>query len=217
LLNSVNLLTMQLESKMLESLMKSTKMESNLSSSVSFSDMLDSAINGLSGENLTAPVDNSETHDAGTMTVSDNMIKFIEEHEGFSSTAYRGVDSWNRTIGYGHVERAGEHFETLTKSEAEQLLRNDLKKYEASVNKEFAGVNLTQSQFDALVSFSYNLGANIWSKTPKLVSDIKSGAPLDVIREDMLRCSHVGGKVVQGLLNRRYDEWKVFAFGDYSG
>ncbi|HEX2937936.1 MAG TPA: lysozyme [Ruminiclostridium sp.] len=212
--NSVNLMTLQLESQMFEKLCESVKTASNYTPSVSFSDMLDSSINGLSGA---IPEVSGQTSDAGGMTVSDNMVKFIEEHEGFASTAYRGVDSWNQTTGYGHVITAGENIGPLTQAGAESLLRNDLKKYEASVNEEFKGVNLTQGQFDALTSFAYNLGENIWSKTPKLVSDIKSGASADVIKADMENCAHCNGQVLQGLVNRRMDEWKVYAYGDYNG
>lgn len=196
---------------------------SDSGSVVSFSDILDSAVSQLEGtgtDNLlsglnTAASDTSAS-DAGNMTVSDNMVKFIEEHEGFSSTAYNGADSWNRTIGYGHVESSGENISSISKTDAEKLLRSDLKKYESSVNSEFAGVNLSQGQFDSLVSFAYNLGANIWSKTPKLTSDIKSGASLDEIKTDMENCSHCGGNVLTGLLKRRDDEWNVYAYGNYN-
>lgn len=215
--NPVNLLTLKLESQMFEKLIETAKTSDSLSG-VSFADVFDSALNSFLGgdSNDVCSVSDDEPQDVGNMKVSDRMVKFIEEHEGFSATAYRGVDSWNRTIGYGHVEADGENIAPLTQSEAEQLLRNDLKEYEASVNKEFKGVKLTQSQFDALTSFAYNLGANIWSKTPKLVSDIKSGAPADVIKADMENCAHVGGKLVRGLVNRRNDEWEVFANGNYS-
>jgi Phage-related lysozyme (muraminidase) len=153
---------------------------------------------------------------AGGMAVSDNMVKFIERHEGFSSTGYRGVDSWNVTTGYGHVVKPGENIGPLTPAGAETLLRSDLTGCEASVNKEFAGCALTQGQFDALTGFAMGLGTNIWSETPKLVSDIKSGAPDDVIESDFRNCSKCGGQVVQGLVNRREAEFRVFAYGDYS-
>lgn len=175
---------------------------------VEFSDVLDGAIGATS-------VDADTPADAAGMSASDNLVKFIENHEGFASTPYRGIDSWNETTGYGHVIEPGENIGTLTPQSAEDLLKSDLTTSEASVNKEFAGVDLTQGQFDALTDFAYSLGPNIWSETPKLVSDVKAGASSDVIKADFENCSSCGGKVVQGLVNRRLDEWNVYENGDY--
>lgn len=211
--NSVDLLMLKLESRMFSKLCESVKTANSDVTGVTFDDMLDCACGGVSAS--TAGVD-TEVCDAGEMKVSDEMVKFIEEHEGFSATAYNGVDSWNSTIGYGHVITGGENIDMLTRSSAEELLREDLKSCEASVRREFKGTKLTQNQFDALVSFAYNLGANIWSRTPKLVSDIKSGASADVIKADFENCAKCNGRVVQGLVNRRLDEWNVFANGIYA-
>lgn len=213
--NSIDLLMIKLENQMFTDLCNSCKVSGGGADSVSFSDMLDSAV-GASGIESSGGCADTAASDAGGMSVSDDMVKFIEEHEGFSASAYNGVDSWNDTIGYGHVVTDGESIGTLTQSGAVSLLKNDLKSSEASVNKEFEGTDLTQSQFDALTSFAYNLGANIWSETPKLVSDIKSGASSDVIKADFENCSSCNGNVVQGLVNRRLDEWNVYANGDYA-
>jgi lysozyme len=172
------------------------------------------SLSGVSSPSVVSASDS--TSSAGGMKVSDDMVKFIERHEGFSADGYRGVDNWNVTIGYGHVIEPGENFGTLTPASAETLLRSDLSSCEASVNKEFAGCNFTQGQFDSLTGFAMGLGTNIWSETPKLVSDIKSGASNDVIQSDFLNCSKCGGQVVQGLVNRREAEFQVFANGDYS-
>ena len=215
--SSIDLMMLRLESQMFTRLCESCRVSNGAVGNVggvSFADMLDNAVSGSQAASGTAGLDVTSS-DACGMTVSDDMVKFIEDHEGFATTPYCGVDSWNRTTGYGHVMTGGESIEPLTQTGAENLLRKDLKTYEASVNKEFKGVKLTQGQFDSLVSFSYNLGANIWSSAPKLVSDIKSGASAEVIRGDFENCDHCGGEVVKGLLNRRDDEWKVYAFGDY--
>lgn len=163
--------------------------------------LLDSGVSNFDVSNFDAPANGA---------ASDNAVQFIAEHEGFSSTAYRGADVQNLTIGYGHVIEPGENLPPLTQEQAMELLKSDLKPFVESVNNEFAGVNLTQNQKDALVSFSYNLGANIWSKTPKLVSDIKSGASAETLREDFARCDNCNGSELTGLLNRRLDEWKLF-------
>lgn len=145
---------------------------------------------------------------------SNNLIGFLEKYEGYSATPYRGVDSQNLTIGFGHVIQPGESYTYLTKTEAEQLFANDLSRYIESVQKEFKGTNLDQNQFDALVSLCYNLGPNIWSKI-SLDDDIKNGASLDVIEADFEKLDHVGNKEIPGLLKRRKAEFQVFAYGIY--
>jgi lysozyme len=218
--NSIDLMMIKLESQMFNKLCESCAAgaAAGNANGISFSDVLNNAIGDTASctADVAGTFDSGEPRDAGEMTVSDNMVKFIEEHEGFASTPYCGIDYWNQTVGYGHVITDGEIIGPLTQESAETLLRNDLKTYEESVNKEFKGVKLTQAQFDSLVSFAYNLGANIWSSTPKLVADIKNGAPADVIKSDFENCDHCGGVAVQGLLNRRNDEWKVYAYGDYT-
>lgn len=145
--------------------------------------------------------------------VSDELVNFIAEHEGFSATPYRGVDSQNRTIGYGHVIEPGENYTSLTQKQALDLLKKDLSGCVDSVNKEFGGYGLSQNQLDSLISFAYNLGENIWRKTPQLTSDIKAGASDEVLKADFLRINHVGNVEVKGLTNRRMDEWKLFTQG----
>lgn len=146
----------------------------------------------------------------GKMQVSDELLNFLADHEGFSATPYRGVDSQNLTVGFGHVIGPGESYTSITRPQALSLMRQDVQRYANSVNKEFGSCGLSQNQFDALVSFSYNLGANIWSETPKLTSDIKNGASAQTLREDFGRCSNCNGQFVQGLYNRRMDEWQMF-------
>lgn len=153
------------------------------------------------------------TGDNGT-GVSDSLIQFIKNHEGFSPTPYRGVDSWNLTIGYGHVIEPGENYTFLTEAQATDLLKQDLAVFIASVDKEFQGVNLKQNQIDALVSLCYNLGPNIWGSI-NLTDDVKAGAPADVIKRDFEALDHVKGTVVLGLLHRRDDEYEMYEYGYY--
>jgi len=147
---------------------------------------------------------------ANNMQVSDNLISFIAEKEGFSATPYRGVDYQNLTVGYGHVLQPGESFTYLSQDDALEFLKKDLGRYINSVKKEFGDVNLNQNQFDALISFTYNLGANIWHKSPEFVNHIKQGASADVLREDFASYCHCNGAVVDGLLKRRIEEWEMF-------
>jgi lysozyme len=155
----------------------------------------------------------SQSETAGGMQASDNAIEFIAQHEGFLPTAFRGIDYQNQTIGYGHVIQPGENIDVLSEKQGTDLLKKDVKQFEDSVNQEFTGVNLTQNQFDALVSFCYNTGVNIWSKVPQLTSDIKAGASADVLKADFFACSNCNGEFVQGLYNRRMAEWQLFTGG----
>lgn len=105
------------------------------------------------------PVPSGST--SGTAGVSDALVSFIANYEAFSATPYRGLDYQNRTIGYGHVIMPGESFSYLTKDQALALLKSDLAGYAQSVNNEFGSI-LSQQQFDALTSFCYNCGKNVW-------------------------------------------------------
>ena len=91
------------------------------------------------------------------MRISKTGLNLIKKYEGCRLTAYKcpaGV--W--TIGYGHTEgvKAGM---TITQEQAETFLVSDMVKYERKVNKYQAKYNFNQNQYDALVSFAYNVGS----------------------------------------------------------
>ena len=88
---------------------------------------------------------------------SEAGISLIRAFEGFSPVTY-ACPAGLPTIGYGHVVQAGERFETpLSPEEGEALLRKDLPRYESAVCR-LIGVPLGDLCFDALVSFTFNLG-----------------------------------------------------------
>lgn len=229
-MDTIHLYTLQMQSRLLEALdmTNERKQQTNnqQNGSLDFSDLLnaclatDSGIASAAGlayskaeSAVPAVTDTSGTSSAsiaGSMQISDTGIRFIANHEGYSATAYRGADSQNQTIGYGHVLTQGETYSSLTQPQAYALLKSDLSPYETSVNKEFSGTYLTQNQFNALVSFSYNLGTHIWSKVPQLTNDIKNGASADVLKADFERVSYCNGRQLKGLVNRRLDEFKMF-------
>lgn len=229
-MSTVNLYALQMQARLLAAMdtdttgKKQTTGLDDQSGSVSFADLLGAcmASNGTGSlPSASAPTAavlsagqaspvGSATSSGGGMHISDAGVRFIAEHEGYSATAYRGVDAQNLTIGYGHVLQPGETYSDLTQPQAMTLLQNDLSPYENAVNREFSGTKLTQNQFDALVSFSYNLGTNIWSKAPQFTSDVKNGAPADVLKADFERISSCNGRQVQGLVNRRLDEFRLF-------
>ena len=144
------------------------------------------------------------------MQTSDKGIALIKEFEGCKLTAYQdSVGVW--TIGYGWTKpvdgkpiRAGM---TIKQETAERLLKTGLVSYESDVSR-LVKVDLTQGQFDALVSFTYNLGSRSLS-TSTLLRKLNAGDYAGAANE-FLRWNKAGGKVLNGLTRRREAERALF-------
>ena len=158
----------------------------------------------------------NQTGDVDGLPVSKNLITFLESWEGFSPTPYHGLDSWNATIGYGHVIAPGESFTSITEEEGEQLMISDLQNrgFISFVQKEFSDCNLAQNQFDALVSLAYNIGTGNWGRL-NLTKDVNNGADAQTLKTDFCNIDHVGKMVSAGLLRRRQAEWQMYTQGVY--
>ena len=91
------------------------------------------------------------------MEISQKGLDLIKEFEGLSLKPYKCVAGvW--TIGYGHTKGVSENTSAITEQQAEQLLRDDIRYFERLVNdKNYVPQRLNQNQFDALVSFAFNL------------------------------------------------------------
>lgn len=144
------------------------------------------------------------------MQTSDKGIALIKQFEGCKLTAYQdSVGVW--TIGYGWTQpvdgkpiRAGM---TIKQETAERLLKTGLVSYESDVSR-LVKVSLTQGQFDALVSFTYNLGARSLS-TSTLLRKLNAGDYAGATDEFLL-WNKAGGKVLNGLTRRREAEQALF-------
>ena len=144
------------------------------------------------------------------MQTSDKGIALIKQFEGCKLTAYQdSVGVW--TIGYGWTKpvdgkpiRAGM---TIKQETAERLLKTGLVSYENDVSR-LVKVDLTQGQFDALVSFTYNLGARSLS-TSTLLRKLNAGDYAGAA-DEFLRWNKAGGKVLSGLTRRREAERALF-------
>ncbi|EOG1837700.1 lysozyme [Enterobacter hormaechei] len=144
------------------------------------------------------------------MQTSDKGIALIKQFEGCKLTAYQdSVGAW--TIGYGWTKpvdgkpiRAGM---TIKQETAERLLKTGLVSYESDVSR-LVKVGLTQGQFDALVSFTYNLGARSLS-TSTLLRKLNAGDYAGAA-DEFLRWNKAGGKVLNGLTRRREAERALF-------
>ena len=152
---------------------------------------------------------------SNTYDISESGINFIADYEDFYAKPYRGLDYQNETIGYGHVIRSGESFTSLTQDGAKALLRKDLSSFVSIVNGFICGLDLSQNQFDALISFSYNCGVTAL-QTSTLLKDIKTGADAETIRYDFCMFKMCNGKAELGLWRRRMDEADIYLNADYT-
>ena len=156
------------------------------------------------------------------MNVSERALTLIKHHEGVRYKPYRcPAKLW--TVGVGHVmypeqaklpiaERDNfslsiRDFRTFGKDEVDEILMADLRRFERGVER-YCPVQLTQGMFDALVSFSFNVGLGTLQRSTlrqKLLRGDKAGAA-----EGFMKYTMAGGKVLRGLVNRRSDEKALF-------
>lgn len=139
------------------------------------------------------------------MKTSNIGLALIREFEGLRLTAYQdAVGVW--TIGYG-ATRGVKKGQKITEPQAEELLREDVARFEPEVLR-LVKVPLSQAQFDALVSFAYNLGSKSLGSSTLLrmlnAGDYKGAAG------QFDRWNKAGGKVLAGLTRRRAAERKLF-------
>lgn len=147
------------------------------------------------------------------MRISDSGIDLIKKFESCRLTAYpdpgTGGAPW--TIGHGWTQpvdgkpvRPGMKIDQAT---ADRLLKTGLVSYENDVLK-IVKVKLTQGQFDALVSFAYNVGSRALS-TSTLLKKLNAGDYAGAA-DEFLRWNKAGGKVLNGLTRRREAERALF-------
>ncbi len=135
------------------------------------------------------------------MKISQAGINLIKKYEGCRLQSYLcPANVW--TIGYGHTGKDVYPGKVITQAEADRLLLADLSGFEAAVNNDVV-LPLSQSQFDALVSFTYNCGAG------NLRTLIKN-RNLTQVADALLLYNKGGGKVLPGLVKRRVEERALF-------
>jgi lysozyme len=145
------------------------------------------------------------------MKVSKQCLEMLAHHEGVRQKPYRcPAGLW--TVGVGHLIGDGLTLpdswnRTFSLEEVYAILAEDVRKFERGVGR-YINVQLTQNQFDALVSFAFNLGLGTLQRSTlraKLNRGDKAGAI-----ESLLKYNKAGGKVLRGLDNRRKDEAALF-------
>jgi len=135
--------------------------------------------------------------------ITNEGLNLIKRFEGFSETVYICPAGYP-TIGYGHVVKDHENFSCgISEEEAEDLLREDTQVAENAVLR-LITVPLTDGQFDALVSFTFNLGGGALQRST-LRRKVNREEHEDVPRE-FLRWVWAGGRKLKGLIKRREAE-----------
>ncbi|WP_047238153.1 lysozyme [Chromobacterium subtsugae] len=140
------------------------------------------------------------------MKISHRGLALIKQFEGIRLSAYQDVVGiW--TIGYGHTGADVASGRVITQERADQLLQQDLARFEAGVAK-LVSVPLSQSQFDAMVSFSYNLGLGNLQGS-RLLRLLNAGDYAGAAGQ-FPRWNRAGGQVLPGLTRRRLAEQALF-------
>lgn len=142
------------------------------------------------------------------MNISEAGLALIKRSEGLRLTAYRDVAGL-LTIGYGHKIVGSAAFDNgITEATADAILANDVQAAEGAVTR-LVKVPLTQGQFDALVDFTFNLGAGRLADSTLLV-DLNAGR-YDAAALQLLLWDHAGGELNPGLEARREAEHALWA------
>jgi len=146
------------------------------------------------------------------MKASKNCLDLIKRFEGFKSSPYICAGG-KITIGIGSTYYAdGKPVamtdKPITLEQAETILVANLNTYEECVNF-LVKTPLTQNQYDALISFAYNLGCGNF-KTSTLLKLINLNPNHPMIQANFLKWCKAGGKTLKGLLIRRQVEWNLY-------
>lgn len=140
------------------------------------------------------------------MKISKQGINLIKNFEGLRLRAYKcsgGI--W--TIGFGHTGPDVKPDSFISSVVAEQLLIEDLERFEKAVNK-FIKVPINQNQYDSLVSFIFNIGIGAFEKSTLL--RLLNKGNYNLVPAQFKRWVHAGGRVSGGLIIRRNKEADLF-------
>ena len=146
------------------------------------------------------------------MNVSKAGIALIKHHEGVRSRPYRcAANLW--TCGVGHLIGDGKHLpdswnRTFSQEEIDGILKSDLRRFELGVHKMLPNVPLRQHEFDALVSFCFNLGLGCFQRSTLRQALLRGDKKAAM--ESLVKYCRAGGRILRGLQIRRLDEKALF-------
>lgn len=160
----------------------------------------------MPGLAVTASADSS-------MTTSESAVSLIKEFEGFSATAYWDNTQWS--IGYGTRSSQGA---TITLEEAHTAMLNELAEVETALNSFLTkyGLSLSQNQFDALASLSYNCGTKWMTSDGRLRQAVTAGQTGNEFLFAISLWANIASVPNAGLLKRRMSEANLYLNGTYS-
>ena len=155
------------------------------------------------------------------MTVSEEMVEMLKGMEGFDAVPFWDYSQW--TVGFGSTcpeeDRARYTAEGISPEEAHLLMLDQLAEFEADVNAFMVKnqLQLTQNQFDALVSFVYNVGSAVLRNNEStVIQAILNGAEGNDFLYAIGQWCAAGGDFLYGLLRRRMMEAYMYLYGTYS-
>ena len=142
------------------------------------------------------------------MKLNKEGLDFIKSYEGLRLKAYKVLESEKYyTIGYGHYGSDVRFGQTITKAKADELFKKDVARFEKAVDR-LVKVDINQNQFNALVSFAYNVGEGAL-QTSTLLKKLNKG-DFKGASAEFPRWNKSGGKVLAGLTKRRAKERALF-------
>ncbi len=141
------------------------------------------------------------------MKLSENGLNLLKRFEGCRLRAYRDIANV-LTIGYGHTGPDVVENLLITSEEAENLLRSDVQRFESGVSNSLK-VKVNQNEFDALVSFSFNIGLGAFSSST-LLKLLNDNTDRTIVASEFLKWCKADGVVVEGLKRRREAEKGLF-------
>jgi lysozyme len=146
------------------------------------------------------------------VNVSKAAIALIKHHEGVRSRPYRcPANLW--TVGVGHLIGDGKSLpdswnRTFLQEEIDELLKSDLRRFELGVHKMLPNVPLRQHEFDAIISFCFNLGLGCFQRSTLRQALLRGDKKAAM--ESLVKYCRAGGKILRGLQIRRLDEKALF-------
>jgi lysozyme len=144
--------------------------------------------------------------------VSERAIKLIKHHEGVRNRPYRCPANLY-TVGVGHLIGDGKSLpeswnRTFTNEEIDGILKSDLRRFELGVHKMLPNVPLRQCEFDAIISFCFNLGLGCFQRSTLRQALLRGDKKAAM--ESLVKYCRAGGKILRGLQIRRLDEKALF-------
>jgi len=143
---------------------------------------------------------------------SERAIKLIKHHEGVRNRPYRCPANLF-TVGVGHLIGDGKSLpeswnRTFTNEEIDGILKSDLRRFELGVHKMLPNVPLRQHEFDAIISFCFNLGLGCFQRSTLRQALLRGDKKAAM--ESLVKYCRAGGKILRGLQIRRLDEKALF-------